>query len=309
MTKWFEYLILFFFTFTLWLAQAALLHAEQHQPNAGMILISSEIKPFIEMVEGLEAGLSMPLCRVFMDKKGVPYSPDPVFKQLKNDYFAFAVAVGPEALSWFSVNEWHAPLFYGMILRNHEIDAMGEKQCGVSLNLFSPRQLRDIQQILPSTKRLGLFLTPGQNQIWQELLRSAADVPEIKLVPINVTRESDIKTSLNQKLDSVDAIYFIPDAAIASPVLIQYIIKQAISRGIPTIGYNTFFHKSGSVLSFTISYHKIGTQVAQIINNFFLNGTCQSQNPNYIILMNQRVLDLLQINIGKSLPDNLEQQP
>lgn len=261
------------------------------------------------MVKGLEAGLSMPLCRVFMDKTGALYSPDPVFKQLKNDYFAFAVAVGPEALSWFSANEWHAPLFYGMVLRGHDIDAMKKKQCGVSLNLFSTRQLRDIQQILPSTRRLGLFLNPGQNKIGQELLQSVTDIPEIELIPIDITRESEIKTKLNQKLDSVDAIYFIPDATISSPVLIQYIIKQALSRGVPTIGYNTFFHKSGSVLSFTISYYQVGTQVAQIIKDFFSNGRCQSQKPNYTILMNQRVLNLLQLDIGKSLPNNLEQQP
>ena len=261
------------------------------------------------MVEGLEADLSMPLCRVFIDSKGILYSPDPVFKQLKNGYFSFAVAVGPEALSWFITNEWHAPLFYGMVLHSQDTDTMEKKPCGVSLNLFSSLQIKNIQQILPSTKRLGLFLNPEKNKIGQSLLQSMADDPDIELIPIHVTRESEIKTRLSQKLGSVDAIYFIPDPTIASPVLIQYIIKQAISRGIPTIGYNTFFHKSGSLLSFKISYHEVGTQVAKIIKKFFSHGTCQSQQPNYSILMNQRVLDLLQIKIGKSLPDNLEQNP
>jgi len=64
------------------------------------ILISQEIKPFMEMVQGFEQSFEKPVVRIFLDKNKLPFSHDALYQGVDQDYYSCIVAVGPSALSW-----------------------------------------------------------------------------------------------------------------------------------------------------------------------------------------------------------------
>ncbi|SLM30369.1 hypothetical protein MTBBW1_2200023 [Desulfamplus magnetovallimortis] len=64
------------------------------------VLISREIKPFIEMVEGFENSLKRSVVRIFLDREKNPFSHDLLYKGTDPSNYSVVVAVGPEALSY-----------------------------------------------------------------------------------------------------------------------------------------------------------------------------------------------------------------
>lgn len=83
------------------------------------VIISREIKPFIEMVEGLESAIDQPVVRIFIDQNSNPFSHDPLYKGTQIDNYSFVIAVGPSALSYIIQNN---KLDYDTISGSDHID-------------------------------------------------------------------------------------------------------------------------------------------------------------------------------------------
>ena len=282
-------------------------HAGQRasQADTGLVgvLISREIKPFITMVEGLEARLSLPVVRVFLDKNSQPYSSDPRFDVLASDAFTHLVAVGPGALSYLAKREWSAFLIYGMVLNPDHILGQQNRFCGVSLNLPAHDQISAIRSTFPDLQKLGVLYDPANNQAWVEKAALVARDLGVKLAPLAVNDRSEISGLFGWQGPGVDAILFIPDRTVISKAIIGHVIKTAVYHGIPCIGYNRYFFESGAALSFVIDYAKVGEQVALRVEQTAAGGTCRSSGPPYEALINETVIKTLNLRVrGPALP-------
>ena len=274
------------------------------EPCRGGILISKEIKPFVQMVEAVENNLDLSLCRIFFDDHGNPYSLDSGFKDLNAESWDFIIAVGPAALKYLVEKQIQTQVFYGMVLNPDQILADNSKWCGVSLNLFTPSKIRTIKQVFPGINRLALLYNPDENQMAEKILSKFELVKGIEPVPIKVFSESDIPAALKKAVKKADAFYFIPDRTVISPPIVRHIIKYGISHGIPSIGYNKFFHNTGALLTFTVDYGKIGQQVAVMVTKFINSGDCVSSMPETTLLHNSKVSDVLKIEVREELLNN-----
>ncbi len=263
------------------------------------VIISREIKPFIEMVEGFESafqsGMDQPVVRIFIDQNSNPFSPDPLYRGTHVDNYSFIIAVGPSALSYIlknsgldqdkssqidnsskiddttvfrlgsklksNINSFNTArkILYAMVLNPETIIPKGVALCGISLNLFSEDTFLKITDIFPSVKKIGVLFNPANNSDWFNYAKKIGVFNKIKTVPLHIREQADVNR-LNQQ--DVDALLFIPDKTVTSPTIISHIIKQSIARKIPVIGYNSFFHKSGAALSFILDYRQIGEQMA-----------------------------------------------
>ncbi len=269
------------------------------------LLISSEIKPFMMMVKGFEAAIDRPSIRIFFDKKGLPYSKDPMFSRFDSSAFSAVVAVGPRALSFMDKKKWKSPLFYSMVLNPREHVSKGADLCGISLNIFSLNQFSMIHIILPEVRRIGVIYNPENNQKWFDSASVFAKIKGITLIPLLVAQESDVR-GLFMKKPKIDALLFIPDATVISRSLIRYIIKKSYLYSIPAIGYNRFFHESGCAVSFDIDYTAVGVQTAKVVELFFEKKECRSLGPDYKILVNEKVVKTLGVKMPGKLPGNVK---
>jgi putative tryptophan/tyrosine transport system substrate-binding protein len=270
------------------------------------IIISKEIRPFIRMVEGLEENLSVPSCRVFFDKGGMPYGCNSGAKGFSPGRFSVTVAVGPQALEYLLRRNWSGPVVYGMILNPEAIIGGTESLCGVSLNIPYWGQISSIHKIFPQVRRLGILYDPANNQAWFDRTREISELQGITVIPLIVTKKNPITRQFDEKIRDLDAIMFIPDRTVISQAVVQYVIKRAILQGVPSIGYNRFFHDSGAALSFVIDYKTLGKRVAGQVKNILTGKPCSQLGPDYKIMLNDQVIKKLRLSLGSNLPETVE---
>ena len=247
----------------------------QARGEAVGVLLSREIAPYVSMVEGLESGLgNLPVHRFFLDAEGNPYSFGDRGVTLNPSKFAALVAVGPEALRYLLPRVGSVPLVYGMILSpDNLLGIMARPPCGVSLNIPIKAQLAAIRQHFPSVVRLGILFDPVNNQNWFNEATTVAATLGMQLLPLQVSRQ-DGKLDILGDFAVLDGILFVPDKSVIAKAVIQHVIKQAVLKRIPVVGYNQFFHDSGASLSFIIDYPQIGHQVADQVRQLLAGDRC-----------------------------------
>ncbi len=268
------------------------------------VLISREIAPYVDMVEGLESTLNnIEVQRFFLDEKGNPYSLGGRSNTPDAKQFAAMVAVGPEAFLYLQPKVDAVPLVYGMVLNPDKLlTTPGSSTCGVALNLSIAEQLASIRHYLPGLRQLGILYDPKNNQQWYDEASALAVAAGIELVPLQVSRTS-AQLEILGNLALPDAILFIPDKTIISRSVVQHVIKEAYLRKAPVIGYNRFFHESGAALSFVVDYFELGQQVGGQVNGLLAGEACRGMiSPDFSVLVNDdawRVLNLPRV-VGKA---------
>lgn len=260
------------------------------------VLISREIAPYAAMVEGLESTLKVPVRRFFLDDKGQPFTLGGGAATLDPQAYDALVAVGPEALHYLGPLVESRRLAYGMVLHPEAVlTRLPARPCGVSLDLPAEAQLAAILQHLPDLERLGVLFDPANNQAWFDSAATVAVAKGFTLVPLQVLRQEE-RLDLVGDYARLDAILFIPDKTVISKAVIQFVIKQAVVKKIPVIGYNQFFHDAGAALNFMIDYQGVGEQVALQVERLLAGESCQGATvPRHRAVVNQevwRALDL-----------------
>jgi len=257
-------------------------------PGAGLalqtegvaVLISREISPYIQMVEGLESALrSYAVQRFFLDSDGKPYSLTATTPDLDPEACTVLVAVGPEALRYLQPRARDIPLLYAMILNpGNVIDPQYPPPCGVSLNLPVQSQFEALKTAIPGIRRLGVLFDPANNAAWFARAHPIARNMDIELVPVQVNTQNS-RISIVGDYASLDALLFIPDKSIISKAVIRHVIKSAATRGVPVVGYNSFFYASGAALVFSIDYTEVGQQCAALVKQVLEGKHCSGNIP------------------------------
>ncbi|MEA2107905.1 MAG: ABC transporter substrate binding protein [Pseudomonadota bacterium] len=300
--------LLFFFTLFLmlltWLSPAPGFGAKP-APGVVGILISREILPYMQMVQGLEKNLKQTSARIYLDKAGKPYSQESRFQELKSTDFTVMVAVGPQALAYLQNRRWPGDVLYAMVLNPERFFWKDAKTGGISLDLSPWKQLLTVNRVFPQIKRLGVLYNPEKNQTWFNRAKTVMTFKNLALVPLQVNRRADIPALFNPPGPEVDAILFIPDQTVISRSMITYVIKESLRLGISTFGFNRFFHESGAALSFIIDYEAIGRQIAAMVQTRTNGNNCATAEPPFTVLLNRKVIDSLKIPVAGTLPEGV----
>ncbi len=287
-----------------WFSPAPGFSAEQ-TPGVVGILISREILPYMRMVQGLEKNLKQTSARIYLDKAGKPYSQENRLQELQPSDFRVMVAVGPQALSYLRDRRWPGNVLYAMVLNPARFFWKSASLGGISLDLSPWKQLLTVNRVFPQIKQLGVLYNPEKNQTWFNRAKTVMTFKNLALVPLQVNRRADIPALFNPPGPEVDAILFIPDQTVISRSMITYVIKESLRLGIPTFGFNRFFHESGAALSFIIDYEAIGRQVAEMVKTITHGGSLATAEPPFTVLLNQKVINSLKIPVARTLPEGV----
>ena len=273
-----------------------------HKAGRVGILISREILPYMQMVQGLEKNLERDSTRIFLDKAGKPYSRESHVQGLKPSDFGIMVAVGPQALSYLRDRHWPGTVIYAMVLNPARFFWKSAQICGISLNLNPWKQLLAVTGIFPNIERLGILFNPEKNLKWFQQAKTIMTLKRLSLVPLEVNQRSDIPKLFTPPGPQVDAILFIPDQTVISQSMISYVIKESFRLGIATFGFNRFFYESGAALSFIIDYQAIGQNIARMVQSLANGGSGASTGPPFSVLLNRKAIKKLKIPIPEQLP-------
>ncbi len=266
-------------------------------PPSVALIVSRNIKPYVEAVEGFLTGMresaNGQISTFFLENHGGK-SNAALAEKIGGQTFSLVVTIGPEAtrLAHEARNDLSPRFLYSMVLNPENILEPDTGDCGVPLNIPVSAQLEEIASHLPKIKRIGLLFDPANNEAFYKNARKAASARGIEIVPLRAGSRSEIPEAL-QKGQTLDALWMIPDRTIISESIVEYIIKEMILRKIPTIGYNRFFYDSGAVMAFAFDYRALGAQTAALAESALTGTLCPYAPPLFSTLVNHRVLQRL----------------
>lgn len=298
---------------SVFLGAAALQGEEIRAPNVA-ILVSRNIRPYIEAVEGISVVLSERAganARVFSLEQFKGKSLDALLQSLAAEKFDLYVAVGPEAVKLVREEPVleKTPWVYSMILNPPRASGRAATACGVPLDIPVQKQLELIRQGLGSGKRLGLLYDPQYNADFFAQASAQARAYDLKMVPLRVSAKKDIPAVLRQHWDHIDALWLIPDQTVISESIVQYMIKEALFKDVPVIGYNRFFYESGAALAFAFNYEELGRQTGRLAAGLLAGKACASESPVFRLWLNLRVMNRLGIDVPEKLSPFIEGRP
>jgi len=304
------YLYLFFF----WLICISLLcgstaskpgdnRSAGNQPRIS-IFISKSIRPYVEAAdsirevlgESIDAKIDVIKLDHFGEKARISLA-ERILQESGNDLFA---AVGPEAAIyvWNSFTNESLLKVYSIILNPDSVSHLDSDACGISLNIPPQSQVAMIREGLPSVKQIGLFYDPENNSNFHQAADEAASQLGLNIIPLKVKSKKDIPLLLSQSWRKVDCIWLIPDRTVISESVAQYIIKEAILKKVPVVGYNQFFYESGAAMAFVFNYADLGRQTADLVIQLLGQHFCENPIPVFQVWINKAVI----LRLGMDVP-------
>lgn len=277
-------------------------------PKKVAIFVSREIKPYLQAAETLnekleEAG-GYRLTQIVIDDPDIS-DPDEFREKFEKDEYDLVVTVGTEA-SRFIANyqeETHIPVVYTMLLYPENIFTREAGTGGVSLNIPVESQLREIQRTLPNTNTIAVLYDPQYNSQFVDEAITIGKAMNLKVEAVPVGEKTSIPAALSANWHRIEALWLIPDRTVTSSDSInQYIIKEALLRKVPIIGFNRPLYNYGAALALILDYEKIGRQTADIVIDSLQKGVYRKAPPAYDTAVNLRVLKRMGIDSGE-IPD------
>ena len=276
------------------------------------VFVSRDIRPYIAAAEGVSEVLSdYADIDAFSLEKTTGKSRDLLLEKVAKDEYALFIAIGPEAVKLISekIAAGGAAWLYSMILNPPDVSAAAAGACGVPLDIPTWKQLDLIGLGLPSVKRLGLLYDPRYNADFFTDAAVQGGVRDLDVVPLPISSKKDIPAVLKQHWEKIDALWLIPDQTVISESIVQYIIKEALFRDIPVIGYNRFFYESGAALAFVFDYMEIGRQTGKMAADVLNGAPCEKALPVFRAWQNLRVINKLGLSVPEKRTPPIEVGP
>ena len=280
------------------------LHAESSPAARCTILISMKIKPYAETVEGIKAYFqthpAIDTDYYYLEDVKESWNED-ILGQVDQYAHRAVIAIGPEAGGFVREQSMDQDVYriFSMIL-NHSVVAISDPPaCGIFLSIDAGDQLKSLREAAPEIKSLGILHDPANNSDYLEKAGKIGPDLGFDIVPLAVDSKNEVPAILRQNWPRLDSLLLIPDATVISSSLVQFIIKDGISNGVPVIGYNRFFLRSGALISFVYDYKKIGEDTAAYTQRL-INGsvTCKTERASFKTLVNERIAKQLDVQIN-----------
>ena len=279
---------------------------EIHDPQVA-VLVSQDIRPYIEAVEGLNVALAKAAkarLEVFHLEKFKGKERTDLAQRLANEKFDLFVAIGPGAARfvWSKISSERTPRIFSMVLNPEKVLGHATDAAGISLNIPAQAQLEIIKAVLPDIKSIGILYDPDHNSdFFREAAINACSM-DLRIIPLNVSSKKEIPIMLQQHWKDMDALWLIPDRTVISETIVQYVIKNALFEKVPVIGFNRFFYESGAALAFVFDYKELGEQCAREAIRMLSGETLNETPPVFRAWVNARVMRNLGIKLREEYP-------
>jgi ABC-type uncharacterized transport system substrate-binding protein len=200
------------------------------------IISSSDIIPYNTCIDGIKEALSA----LSLQTTVLPEDPEDALetvKEIKDKNPRLMIAVGPQAAFAMAKEKGSPKRLFCMILNPDKLLKQADAFPGVSLNISPALQMQKIRDTLPGRTRIGVLYTREANQSTVDALAIEAKKNTLTLTAFPVASANQIATTIESKNFAVDVLLIIPDEQLGSTKIVEYIIKEALRRKIPVVGY------------------------------------------------------------------------
>ncbi len=268
-----------------------------------LVIKTSDIIPYNTCIEGLQETLSAHSIQVVNMDGDLEKGREQLNAVKNNKEVRVIIAVGPQAAFVLAEYSHNAAKLFSMVLNPEKVIPAEKRYAGVSINIPLAYQLQQIKRAFPERTRIGVFFSLPENKQVVESLQREASLLGLDIVGFPITTAADILPAIASKTFTPDVLLMVPDEKINSQKMVEYIIKEALRRKIPVIGYNSWFAKNGAIMSFIIDYRAVGVQTgaiaAQLLKNAVPDPRRHIESPAHIrVSLDVKTADKLGIKIS-----------
>lgn len=156
-------------------------------------------------------------------------------------------------------------------------ESSGNNTTGTSTKVPMVTLLERLQELKPA-KRLAVLYSPGQTNSETQLkeLQGAQANKKIRVVPVPLTRETEVAQVLPEVIHTTDAIYLTGSSVVEATL--PLIVEAANREGIPTVTHLRSLVERGALLGLCVTPYRAGRLAGQKAIQI-LSGTRPSSIP------------------------------
>ena len=176
----------------------------------------------------------------------------------------------------------------------------GRKLSAVFIDQPSQRQLNLLQTVLPTARRIGIVMGPG-NAKDIEHYRSLARGRGMNIVAEQASRETELYPALQSVLRSSEVLLAIPDVNVVNASTAQNLLLTSFRFRVPVIGYSASYVRAGALAAVFSTPGQIGLEAGQMVRQFFKGGGLPP--PKYPLYFSVSVNYQVAKSLGYSVGD------
>jgi putative tryptophan/tyrosine transport system substrate-binding protein len=167
------------------------------------------------------------------------------------------------------------------------------------------KHLELIQQITPTTKRIGILYNAGEsNSVSQvNLLKAAATARNLTIVEATVSNSSEVATAAKSLVGKVDSIYIPTDNTIVSAL--EAVLQVGITNKLPIYAGDIDSVDRGAIATLGFNYKDVGKQTGKMVVRVLKGekpGTIAVETPSQLnLVINTKAAK----KMGITIPDSI----
>lgn len=220
------------------------------------------------------------------------------------------VAVGPEAAHLIKDLGSSPPRVFTMILNPEKLFKEAPPFPGVSINHPAATVMSGLREALPERKKVGIFYSPEANTPLVAEYAKAGRENGLSVISFPIRSIADIRTTLQSHDFAPEVVLFVPDPVVIKEKLVRYLIQECLFRTIPTVGFNTWFARSGALMAFYLDFRDVGEQTAELALDV-LSGKESStviQAPRQLrVILNQKIARKFNFTVSEAAKARADQ--
>lgn len=167
------------------------------------------------------------------------------------------------------------------------------------------QQIEFISSVMPKLTTMGVLYNPGEDNSVSSLasLQQVLEKKGITLLPLPVSKSSDLKQSIGLALGKVQALYVPNDNTVVSAI--ETAVKEALYHKLPLFSADILLVEKGCLGMIGVDYYQIGQQTGAMALKI-LEGRSVSEIPienpeKFKLYLNQKTAQVL----GIIFPDEM----
>lgn len=276
------------------------------------ILKSSDIAAYNQAIAGFKATLPGNLTLTEYDLQGDLEKGRKLARRIRVSNPALVLAVGLKAAKAAQMEIMDTPIVYVMVLDPAKHGLSAPNITGVLLEVPVERQLNAIKSLLPHVKHIGTLYDPAKTAAAineAQRLMKHSNHADLRATP--VSSEKEVPAALGRLLESVGALWLIPDSTVLNDESLRFILNSALEAHVPVIGFSREFAKTGALLCLSVNYQDIGRQAGQLMRRILDGRTAVPLKPippdRIEMTLNLKTAKFLGIEIPKEMENRADE--
>ena len=224
------------------------------------VLMSVDIKPYIEVLEGYMQSCDFELTEYTLSELDSAI----VLGGIRKGRPALVFAIGQDALE-LAKDIKGIPVVFTMVSNPEVLLPKGNSNlAGVSMNVSARRQLSAFLSVMPGLERIGMVYDPRNSRLLFEVAREAAAALHVTLVAREVHGSKKVLGAVNEVMGEIDAFWMVPDRTVVFPEAVESLMLDSFEKNVPVLTFSERYVALGALLSLNIDAGDMGRQACEM---------------------------------------------